>query len=282
MGPDGRHQVAASLTAPSRRCSLSGSELWQTWTGPLPFVWALDGRLVFSNDANASAKAWDLSSSSIWAVDDAIVDRGTTFRGQALRVRITRSTRSNVKGISLSDDGRQIVAHLVRSQSDVHWVGHLNPIGTAFHGRSRPAKSPMTTWVDYLMAARGVLIRRVRCLQSPFEARRPRFWQIGISDAVRPRPMVHGRSAHQASMPAGADVQRIDGRFLLSVPIERTGRVAWSPTWRGPDPSLVISDLRPDAIRCPANLDSQVLGGVHRRSPSTCSSRSTTLEVARR
>jgi Tol biopolymer transport system component len=221
---------------------LSGSELWQAWTGPLPFVWAPDGRLVFSKRERLGG-SWDLSSSSIWAVETD-VDRCTT-RGQAHR--ITRSTRSNVKGISLSDDGRQIVAHLVRSQSDV-WVGHLNHEGTAFTDETRITDDE---WLDYAAAwtrdSRSVLVSSIR-------GETTEILQIGISDAVA-RPMVHS-PAHNVDAPM--PTYSADGRFLLYRSKERG--VSRVPVDGGP-PAEVIADLRPDAIQCPASLDPQCLAG---------------------
>jgi len=102
---------------------LSDSRIFQNWTGILPIVWASDGRLIFGR----REEGLNQQISNIWAVETDVA------RGEALGTptRLTRLAAFNVRGLSISADGKLMSALLVQNQADIY-LGHLNKAGTAF------------------------------------------------------------------------------------------------------------------------------------------------------
>jgi Tol biopolymer transport system component len=220
----------------------SGGELHQSWTGPLPFVWAADGRLVFSRRERLAA-GFDPVTSNVWVVDTDI-SKGTTV-GQPRR--LTRGAGSNLRGLSISDDGRTIVAHLVRNQSDL-WVGRLDPGGTRFTAEVQLTDDE---WPDYPACwshdSTSLLFTSVR-------GGAVDVLQVAASGGSA-QPIVIG-SGHNIwwSSPTFTP----DGRHLLY--LWSRGAMSRIPMDGGP-PIEVMTELHLDEIRCSVSRDARCLAG---------------------
>jgi serine/threonine protein kinase len=97
-------------------------DLFQNWVGVLPFVWSLDGRLVFARREPSPND----DSSNLWSVR--IDSHSQKASGEASR--LTQLTGFNLRRLSLSSDGRRLAMRLVRNQPDIH-VSELAPDGLA-------------------------------------------------------------------------------------------------------------------------------------------------------
>jgi Tol biopolymer transport system component len=221
---------------------LSGNDVIQHWTGPLPFVWAADGRLVFSR-RERQGERWDSVTSNVWVIDTD-VSRSKTVGDPR---RITQAAGSNVRGLSISDDGRQIAAHLVRNQADV-WIGHLNPEGTKFEGETRLTHDE---WPDYPSSwshdSASVFFSSVRgstvdIFQAPAAG--------GIAQPIATA------SGHQLSW--WSAIVSPDGRYLLL--LSTRGTVSRVAAGGGP-PVQLVSGLRIDEIQCLVGGDAPCLAG---------------------
>jgi Tol biopolymer transport system component len=107
---------------------LSDPEIFQSWTGILPFAWSRDGRLIFGRREPRPNAGW----SNLWAVSTDPV-RGTAV-GQP--VRLTQTAGFNFRELSLTADGRRVVSLLMSNQADVY-VGDLDDTGRSFTAEKR-------------------------------------------------------------------------------------------------------------------------------------------------
>jgi Tol biopolymer transport system component len=223
--------MSCRLDGTNETVLLSRSMLHQDWTGPLPFVWASDGRLIFSRH-EVQGQMRDQVSSSVWTIETD-VSRGTAI-GEPRR--ITQAAGSNVRGLSVSNDGKMIVAHLVRNQADI-WVGRLNAEGTGFSEETRLTDDE---WPDYATAwshdSASVVFWSVR-------GGARHIFQIGVPGRIaRPLVRVSGPAASHP-MP----VYSSDGRYLLY--LSKAGSVSRIPAGGGP-PVEILAGLPVDDIQC--------------------------------
>jgi dipeptidyl aminopeptidase/acylaminoacyl peptidase len=101
---------------------VSDPRLLQSWTGILPFVWSQDSRLIYGRTEEGLSS----HTSNIWAIDTDVEEgeaRGAPFR-------LTQLAAFNVRGLSITADGRQMAALLVQNQADVY-LGAFDERGTA-------------------------------------------------------------------------------------------------------------------------------------------------------
>jgi Tol biopolymer transport system component len=226
------------LDGSSKTVLLSGTDLFQSWTGPLPFIWSPDGRLIFGRREQLNGEGNPVTS-NLWAVDTDVT------RGEVVGEprRMTQVVGSNVRGLSLSADSETLVAFLVRNQADI-FVGHLNSEGTRFDEEIRLTEDD---WPDYPF---GWSPDSQMLLFSSFRSGTEDIYRMGISDGST-QSIVTGPGAQTGA------VYTTDGRWVLYLSDQSIYRI---PAMRGP-PEVVLSGLEFDRIQCLPGADSECLAG---------------------
>jgi Tol biopolymer transport system component len=226
------------LDGSSKTTLLSGADLFQAWTGPLPFVWSPDGRLIFARRESLNEE-WDPVTSNLWAVETDIT-RGVVIREPR---RMTQVVGSNVRGLSLSEDSQALVALMVRNQADI-LIGRLNSEGSLFDEEIRLTDDD---WPDhpYGWSPDGEAL-----LFSSFRSGTHDIHRMRISNRST-QPIVTGPGYKNSP------VYTTDGRFVLYSLDETIYRI---PDIGGP-PEEVLSGFPFRKIECLPGSASECLAG---------------------
>ena len=229
---------SSRLDGNSKTVLLSGADLFQNWTGPLPFVWSPDGRLIFARQEQLNEEG-DPVTSNLWAVESDIT-RGV-ITGEPRRM--TQLVGSNVRGLSLSEDGQALVALMVRNQADI-LIGRLNSEGTLFDEEIRLTDDD---WPDF---PSGWSPDGEALLFSSFRSGTRDIYRMEISNRST-QPIMTG--------PGDQDrpVYTTDGRFILYLSDETINRI---PDIGGP-PEEVLSGFPFLNIECLPGAASECLAG---------------------
>jgi Tol biopolymer transport system component len=223
-----------------KKILLTGLDLFQHWTGNLPFVWSPDGRLIFSRRERPGG-SWDQTTSNLWSVRIDI-EKGKTI-GEPRR--LTQYKGYNVRDLSISQDGRKIAAFLVRNQADV-WVGRLNDAGTSFTDEIQLTKDD---WADMISGWDA-------------DSRKVLFWSYRGSRVDSFLMDISGQilESYEISNPAEDYWPTFspDGRFFLY--LNKEGTISRMPKEGGPAEDIV-SGLPLLNMRCRPGSDLPCLAG---------------------
>jgi serine/threonine protein kinase len=218
----------------------SGVELFQHWTGSLPFIWAPDGRLIFSR-RERPGDTWDQTTSNLWSIQTD-VGKGKTIGKPR---RLTQFQGYNVRDLSISQDGKKMVAYLVRNQADV-WVARLNDEGTSFVVETQLTRDD---WADMASSwdadSRSVL-----------------FWSYRGSRVDSFLMDISGQSlkTYEISTPAEDYWPTFspDGRYFLYIDVKGT---IWRMPKDGGPAEDIVSGLPLLNMRCRPGTDLPCLAG---------------------
>ena len=222
----------------SKTVLLSGPNLFQNWTGPLPFVWSPDGRLIFGRREQLNGEGNPVTS-NLWAVETDVTRGEVTGEPR----RMTQVVGSNVRSLSLDATGETLVAYLVRNQADV-FIGRLNSEGTRFDEEIRLTEDD---WPDH---PSGWSPDSQTLLFSSFRSGTEDIYRMGISNGST-QSILTGPGGQ-----AGA-VYTTDGRWVLYLSDESIYRI---PAIGGP-PEEVLSGLPFNRIQCLPGADAECLAG---------------------
>lgn len=109
-----------ALDGTDRATLLESEELFQNWTGVLPFAWCGDGRLVYALRDGPTHQV----TSNVWIAETNAVHKAL----EADPMRLTQWVASNVRALSVDMNCSRVVAMRATNQSDV-FVAELTTAG---------------------------------------------------------------------------------------------------------------------------------------------------------
>ncbi len=110
-----------ALDGSDRTTLLESGELFQNWTGVLPFTWCSDGRFIYARRDGPTHQV----TSNVWIAETNAVHKAL----EADPMRLTQWVASNVRALSADMNCSRVVAMRATNQSDV-FVAEFTTAGT--------------------------------------------------------------------------------------------------------------------------------------------------------